>query len=212
MPSQSDSDYRVKFVDIRAGGKKRRAKTREPVAPDAKTCDKDGCEEKGTFKAPKSRNNPDDVFWFCQKHAGEYNRKWNYFEDMSDDEMAAFNEASRNGFRETWTFGKGPVGGNKAAKLHDRRRWAGREFLDDGDDAPRSARRRKDKRVTNLQQKALDELNLPANATAQEIKDRYSELVKLLHPDSNGGDRSTEPKLAKVIRAFKTLKKDGLVS
>jgi curved DNA-binding protein CbpA len=30
--------------------------------------------------------------------------------------------------------------------------------------------------------------------------------LKRLHPDANGGDRSTEDKLARVIKAFKVLK------
>ena len=34
----------------------------------------------------------------------------------------------------------------------------------------------------------------------------YTELLKRLHPDSNGGDRSMEDKLTRVIRAYKALK------
>lgn len=39
---------------------------------------------------------------------------------------------------------------------------------------------------------------------------RYTELVKKCHPDSNGGDRSAEHKLQRVLKAWKTLKKAGL--
>ena len=37
------------------------------------------------------------------------------------------------------------------------------------------------------------------------IKARYKELVKRLHPDANGGDRSSETRLQDVIVAYKTL-------
>jgi curved DNA-binding protein CbpA len=40
---------------------------------------------------------------------------------------------------------------------------------------------------------------------------RYLELVKRCHPDANGGDRSAEHKLQRVIRAYKTLQKAKLV-
>ena len=40
---------------------------------------------------------------------------------------------------------------------------------------------------------------------------RYLELVKRCHPDANGGDRSAETKLQRVIKAYKTLQKAKLV-
>jgi curved DNA-binding protein CbpA len=43
------------------------------------------------------------------------------------------------------------------------------------------------------------------------IRARYTELVKRCHPDANGGDRSAETKLQRVIKAFKTLRAAGLV-
>jgi curved DNA-binding protein CbpA len=63
---------------------------------------------------------------------------------------------------------------------------------------------------TRLQIRALDELNLPHNAQGTAIRERYGALVKQYHPDSNGGDRSMEYRLAIVIRAFKALKASGL--
>ena len=63
---------------------------------------------------------------------------------------------------------------------------------------------------TRLQTRALDELNLPHNAQPHAIRERYGSLVKQFHPDSNGGDRSMEHRLAIVIRAFKALKSTGL--
>jgi DnaJ-class molecular chaperone len=43
------------------------------------------------------------------------------------------------------------------------------------------------------------------------IRRRYTELLKRCHPDANGGDRSAEHKLQRVIKAFRTLQKAKLV-
>ncbi len=44
-----------------------------------------------------------------------------------------------------------------------------------------------------------------------EIKARYKELVKLNHPDANGGDRSSEDRLREIIQAYNVLKKAGFL-
>jgi hypothetical protein len=67
------------------------------------------------------------------------------------------------------------------------------------------------RRLGRLEQRAMDELDLEASADGPAIRSRYLELVKRFHPDSNGGDRSTEQKLARVIRAYKTLQAAKLV-
>ena len=36
-------------------------------------------------------------------------------------------------------------------------------------------------------------------------KDKYKELVKLYHPDTNGGSKSAEEKLKSINRAYETL-------
>ena len=36
------------------------------------------------------------------------------------------------------------------------------------------------------------------------------ELVKRFHPDANGGDRSREGRLQEILKAYQTLKSNGL--
>ncbi len=52
-------------------------------------------------------------------------------------------------------------------------------------------------------------MDLEETATLIEIKSRYKELVKRHHPDANGGDRSAEERLRKVIQAYDYLRKSG---
>ena len=196
--------YRVKFMDIRV--KPPADDVSRAKAEETRTCDHPGCDLAGDHRAPKRTGR--GYHWFCQRHAAEYNRSFNFFDTMTEAELKAFEESARYGHKKTWAFGTGPVGGKKAAHVHDRRRWRGREMFEDGaSSAPKESARRR----TRLQMRALNELDLEANATAEEIRARYAEYVRRFHPDSNQGDRSSEHKLARVLRAGKMLKETGLM-
>ncbi len=54
--------------------------------------------------------------------------------------------------------------------------------------------------------RALELLGLDDSADHPAVKTRYKDLVKRLHPDVNGGDRSSEDKLREIIRAYNFLK------
>ncbi len=56
----------------------------------------------------------------------------------------------------------------------------------------------------------MADLDLDEDADAAKIRTRYTELVKRCHPDANGGDRSAEHKLQRVIKAYQLLKKSKL--
>ena len=62
-----------------------------------------------------------------------------------------------------------------------------------------------------LERTALAELALDVHADGARIRARYTELVRKLHPDANGGDRAGENRLQKVIRAYQALRKAGMV-
>ena len=62
-----------------------------------------------------------------------------------------------------------------------------------------------------LEKKAFASLNLAHDAEKDQIKARFKELVKLHHPDANGGDRRSEEKLREIIQAYNYLKQVGLV-
>ena len=52
------------------------------------------------------------------------------------------------------------------------------------------------------ERQALALMNLDWPVSLKEIKERYKELVKLHHPDANGGDRDSEERLKKIIHAY----------
>jgi len=51
-------------------------------------CDRHGCDEPGNCPAPKAPNSP-ERWYFCQRHAAEYNSKWDYFEGLEKAEAEA---------------------------------------------------------------------------------------------------------------------------
>ena len=58
------------------------------AAVHVRSCDRDGCDLPGDRPAPKAPNRP-ERWYFCEGHAAEYNRNWNYFEGLSATEAAA---------------------------------------------------------------------------------------------------------------------------
>jgi hypothetical protein len=207
--------YRPRFVDIRVRPPPPEAEEgagSAPVKPGERVCDHPGCRLPGVARAPKSRDLMDEHYWFCQPHAAEYNRSWNFFAGMSDTEIRARQEEDLSGGgRPTWTF-KAGRGSREAAAA------ASRGFFRDafglfgqGKAATEAEKAAYDKRLGRLERNALADLDLDARADAIQIRRRYTELLKRCHPDANGGDRSTEHKLARVIKAFRTLQKAKLV-
>jgi len=206
MPMSDPFSYRVKFTDIRV--KPPASDTSRQKAKKTRVCEHDDCDLAGEHKAPKRDGK--GYHYFCQAHAAQYNRSFNFFEGMTEEEVTAFNEQARYDHKKTWRFGNGPVGANSAQKLHNKKYWRGREVFEDGVEGETHARQKRAGR-TQLQVRALNELDLDREATPEEIRARYAEYVRRFHPDSNAGDRSSEHKLARVLRAGKTLKAAGLM-
>tara|TARA_R110000787_G_scaffold196178_1_gene307465 strand:- start:1186 stop:1770 length:585 start_codon:yes stop_codon:yes gene_type:complete len=158
------------------------------------------CRESGRFRAPKSRDNLGDYFWFCLDHVREYNAAWNYFADMDD---AAIEQALRHDSvwqRPTWPLGV-------RAGL-PRFRDTMNLFHRDDTLEPKMAREAavQMKAMTGEERRAMSELGLEPPLTRADLKLRYKILAKTLHPDANGGDKKAEERLKSVNHAYKTLR------
>ncbi len=164
----------------------------------------------GATRAPKSRDLPFDHYWFCQPHAAEYNRSWNFFAGMSEDEIAAkMKDDQSTGGRPTWSFKSGARNKEAAATRGVFRDPHG--VFSTVQTAEEAAQAAWDRRLGKLERAALSDLDLDSTAQGPAIRVRYLELVKRCHPDANGGDRSAETKLQRVLKAYKTLQKAKLV-
>ena len=211
----ADFEYRPKFFDIRV----RPPKAGESAQPDVlglkpgeKRCDHPECRLAGSAKCPKARNMPNEHYWFCQKHAAEYNKNWNFFAGMNEAQIRAEQETEKvTGGRPTWSF-KADSRSREAAAMaaRDARHIADPFGLFRAQQRRAEADRMAGERhLGKLERVALADLDLDATADGAAIRARYKELLKRCHPDSNGGDRSAEHKLQRVIKAYKTLQKAG---
>jgi DnaJ-domain-containing protein 1 len=211
--------YRPKFVDIRVrppnAAEEEAAKDVNALKPGERPCDQSGCRTPATAKAPKSRHMMNEHYWFCQKHAAEYNKQWDFFQGMSEGEIRKEQEDRLTGGRPTWdmratsrsreaasSYAKGKAPFSDAFNVFGAAQARAAAANARAEEAAR--------RLGKLERNALADLDLEAGADAATIKSRYIELVKRCHPDSNGGDRSAEHKLQRVIKAYKTLQKAKL--
>ena len=206
--------YRPKFVDIRVRppkpGEEEAKADVNALKPGERPCDHPDCRLAGATKAPKSRQLMDEHYWFCTAHAAEYNRSWDFFAGMNEGEIERQRAQAATGDRPTWSF----EASRRSREAAAARAGAERAFNDPlGLFA--AARRRAEaaeveRRIGKIERNALADLDLDATAQAATIRERYIELVKRCHPDSNGGDRSAESKLQRVIKAYQVLKKAKL--
>ncbi|MAU41411.1 MAG: molecular chaperone DnaJ [Kordiimonas sp.] len=94
-------------------------------------CDFQGCQKKGEFPAPKSPNSS-EKWWFCQTHAGEFNRNWDYFQGLSKEEARRREEEELRrgaGYRTSGAYNQGPSSYGQEAARNDALDILG---LDDG--------------------------------------------------------------------------------
>ncbi|WP_333712844.1 J domain-containing protein [Yoonia sp.] len=167
-----------------------------------RVCDHEGCEKPGLFRAPKAPDVLDDYFWFCQEHVREYNLKWNFFDSTTEAEMAAQMDSDRVWERPTKPF----------KRSVEERAWA-RLGIDDahqvlGANATRNPGRgaATGRKLPPTERRAIEILDAKDNWSKQEIRKAYKALIKVLHPDMNGGDRSQEEQLSQVVWAWDQLK------
>jgi len=178
-----------------------KSQAEQPARENAIVCERVGCSQPGEYRAPKGRNREGQYFCFCLEHVREYNQSYNYFNGMRDEDVASFQKEAVIGHRPTWTMGarhgdQGATASPAADPMYAYRRARRRA----GAPPPPSSK------VSIAARRALAVLGLDESVDAQTIRARYKELVKRLHPDANGGDRSQEEKLREIIHAYKQLR------
>ncbi len=216
-------EYKPRFKDMRIRPPEEQD-THEDVLglkPGEKRCDWPDCHKAATAKAPKSRERINDFYDFCQPHAGQYNKGWNFYAGMSEGEIRAAQESeAMTGGRPTWEMKAGKFTREAAAfsaKFGTKNNTGTGNWKDSFGLFGRRTREpapgeEEGLKLGRLERNALADLDLDATADKAKVKARYHEMLKRFHPDTNGGDRTAEAKLQNVIKAYKTLKKAGLAA
>ena len=139
-------------------------------------CDREGCMEPGDRPAPKAPNSP-ERWHFCEAHAAEYNKNWDYFANLSKEEAAAREANERRG-----------ANGYKQSSHYA---WAG------SGDGTRSRE----------EMRALSVLEVEVDASFDEIKAAHRRLAKESHPDLKPGDEDAARRFQAVQAAYDVLRK-----
>ena len=217
-------EYKPRFKDMRikppkAGEAAEAEADVLRLKPGEKPCEWPDCSKAATARAPKSREQLNSFYEFCQAHAGEYNKGWNFYAGMNEAQIRAAKEnEAMTGGRPTWEMKAGKNSreaaafaskmgtANNAGSMRDSFGLFGRRVRE------QAVHEEDTLRIGKLERQALADLDLDLRTDKAGIKARYHELLKRFHPDHNQGDRSAEAKLQRVIKAYKVLKKAGLAA
>jgi len=138
-------------------------------------CDREGCDRPGDRPAPKSPNSP-ERWYFCEEHAGEYNRNWDYFAGLTAEEAAAREANERR-----------DASGFSDAKFYG---WGG----------PGDGSRSRD------EMRALAVLELESDASFEDVKAAWRRLAKANHPDARPDDAEAAERFRSVQAAWDVLR------
>ena len=161
-------------------------------------CDWENCNKQGVYRAPTEKDNSRKFKLLCLEHIKIFNKKWNYFDNMSDQEIEYFVKSDLTWHKSTKSFGSSEnffnILWNNALedKLNIFKSSGFKEF--------------KKTKLTSNDQDALDLMELKYDAKWEEIQKRFKTLVKKYHPDKNQGNKKFEDKLKKITLAYSQLK------
>ncbi len=145
-------------------------------ATQVRMCDRHGCDQPGDRPAPKAPNNP-ERWYFCEEHAAEYNRNWDYFAGLSAEEAARREADERR------------TSAGYAEQAHQR--WAGPG----------------DGRWTRDEMRAFETLDLEVDASFEDVKTAWRRLAKANHPDVKPNDAEAAVRFQAVQAAFEILRR-----
>jgi hypothetical protein len=144
-------------------------------AQKVRLCDRHGCDKPGDCPAPKSPNSR-ERWYFCTDHAGEYNRNWDYFQGLDQEEREQRERAERrdaSGFQNSAYHGWGGPGDGSRSRdeLH-----------------------------------ALKALELEDDADFEAVKKSWRRLAKENHPDVKPGDTEAAVRFHTIQAAYEVLR------
>ena len=162
-------------------------------------CEWNNCKESGTYKAPLERDNSKKYKWLCAEHIKLFNKSWNYFEGMTQEEIDVFLKSDVTWHRPTQKFGSSDnffnILWNNA--LSDKFNFYKKE---------EAVFNLKNKRFSEKDKDAFKIMELELSSDWKTVQKKFKTLVKKFHPDRNAGNKQFEDKLKKITLAYSHLK------
>ncbi len=158
-------------------------------------CDWNNCFNIGEYKAPVEKDNSKKYRLLCLNHVKEFNKNWNYFSGMNDDQILEFLKSDVTWHKPTQSF----TSSDNFFKIL----W--NNTLNDEIDASKFKNINQFK-FNNNDIKAFSILGISVGLKWSKIQDKFKKLVKKFHPDMNSGNKNYEEKLKVITLAYTQLK------
>ena len=168
-----------------------------------KKCDKENCDQKGEFKAPKSRILLNAYYFFCLDCVKEYNKSWDFYKGLSVNQIETSMREDIIWNRPSW-----PLKGNPHKVIEQINDFFNDEsnFLNNNKENNKYFKNKLfDENFTSEENKAISTLSLNLPLTLEKIKKNYKKLVKIFHPDVNGNNKKAEDKFKEINKSYKIL-------
>ena len=162
-------------------------------------CDWNNCKEIGKYKAPVEKDNSRKFRMLCIDHIKEFNKNWNYFSGMNDQEVINFLKSDMVWHKPTQSFDSSDnffkILWNNTLKDESKKQG----FKND-------LNHMRQFKFDHKDIKAFSILELSVGLKWQKIQEKFKILVKKFHPDMNSGDKKYEEKLKLITLAYTQLK------
>ena len=162
-------------------------------------CDWNSCNKPGEYKAPVERDNSRKYRLLCLEHIREFNKNWNYFRGMDDQQIFDFIKSDLTWHKPTQSFSSSDnffkilwnnALSDEVHKLKFKNQsHSMRQFKFDNNDI-----------------KAFGILGLSIGIGWTKVQQKFKKLVKKFHPDMNSGNKRFEDKLKVITLAYTQLK------
>ena len=162
-------------------------------------CDWNNCLEEGSYKAPVEKDNSKKYRMLCLNHVKEFNKNWNYFEGMNDDQIYAFLRSDMTWHKPTQSFNSSDnffkILWNNALKDELNKHKGNGQFDHMGQF-----------KFNSNDIKAFTILGVSIGIKWERVQEKFKKLVKKFHPDMNAGNKKYEDKLKVITLAYTQLK------
>ena len=161
-------------------------------------CEWENCSNEGEFKAPAEKDNSKNYKLLCEEHIKLFNKSWNYFEGMSQNQIEIFLKSDLTWHRPTQKFGSTDNYFNILWNntLSDK-------FKIFNDEEKTYINKNK---LCEKDKDAFKIMDLELGSDWPTIQKKFKTLVKKFHPDKHSGNKQYEDKLKKITLAYSHLK------
>ena len=162
-------------------------------------CDWNNCSNEGAYKAPVEKDNSRKYRMLCLEHVREFNKNWNYFVGMNDNQICEFIKSDMTWHKQTQSFSSS----DNFFKIL----W--NNALNDESYKMKLKNKNHNMRQFNFDNndiKAFGILGLSIGIKWTKVQEKFKKLVKKFHPDMNSGSKKFEDKLKIITLAYTQLK------